>query len=98
MVLRRVGGAYGCKISRGHHIAIAGSLVTHLLNRPCRFVLSIEANMRVVGKRPPCSSDFEVIKKHLFLYSKKNKGKFYYIFCLRLVLVILVKSSIFNIT
>lgn len=60
MSLLRIGGAYGSRISRCHQIAVACSLVTHLMNRPCRFVMSIQANMRIIGKRSPSTSDFEV--------------------------------------
>lgn len=60
LVAPRCGGAYGAKINRVNHVAIASALVTHLMDRPCRFVMSIQANLRVVGKRLPCTRDFEV--------------------------------------
>ncbi|XP_072949512.1 xanthine dehydrogenase/oxidase-like [Epargyreus clarus] len=56
----RCGGAYGAKISRATMIAAACSLVTYLMNRPCRFVMSMQANMRVIGKRFPSTLDYEV--------------------------------------
>ncbi|KAG6455924.1 hypothetical protein O3G_MSEX009477 [Manduca sexta] len=56
----RCGGAYGSKITRATHVACACALVTHLTSRPCRFVMSIQANMRVIGKRFPYTRDFEV--------------------------------------
>ncbi|XP_045484579.1 xanthine dehydrogenase 1-like isoform X1 [Pieris rapae] len=58
--LRRLGGAYGMKISRGAQVSVACALVTHKLNRPCRFIQSLKNNMRFVGKRFPCSTNFEV--------------------------------------
>ncbi|XP_063828787.1 uncharacterized protein LOC135078132 [Ostrinia nubilalis] len=56
----RCGGAYGAKITRAAHPGTACALATYLLHRPCRFVMSIQANMRIVGKRFPCTSDYEV--------------------------------------
>ncbi|VVC93405.1 unnamed protein product [Leptidea sinapis] len=56
----RCGGAYGCKISRSGLVATASALVTYLLNRPCRFVMSIRTNLRVVGKRLPNTLEYEV--------------------------------------
>ncbi|CAK1542877.1 unnamed protein product [Leptosia nina] len=57
--LRRLGGAYGMKISRGTQASVACAFVTHKLNRPCRFIQSLKNNMRYVGKRFPCSINFE---------------------------------------
>ncbi|KAL0878729.1 hypothetical protein ABMA27_003779 [Loxostege sticticalis] len=60
LTIPRCGGAYGLKISRPAHTATACALATFLLDRPCRFVMSIQASMRVIGKRFPSSSDYEV--------------------------------------
>ncbi|KAI5646263.1 molybdopterin-binding domain of aldehyde dehydrogenase domain-containing protein [Phthorimaea operculella] len=56
----RCGGSYGCRISRASHIAVACSLVTQLLNRPCRFVMGIQENMRCIGKRLPIQRKCEI--------------------------------------
>ncbi|VVC98271.1 unnamed protein product, partial [Leptidea sinapis] len=58
--VRRLGGAYGIKISRGTQVATACALVTFKLNRPCRFIQSLKNNMRAVGKRLPCSTNVEL--------------------------------------
>ncbi|CAH2260610.1 jg18282 [Pararge aegeria aegeria] len=58
--VRRLGGAYGYKISRSAQIAVACSLVVYKLNRPCRFNTPIEVNMGATGKRFPCSRNYEV--------------------------------------
>ncbi|KAL4715707.1 hypothetical protein ACJJTC_006286 [Scirpophaga incertulas] len=58
--VRRLGGAYGIKISRSIQSAVAASLVAKLLNRPCRFIQSLTTNMRAVGKRQPTTSEYEV--------------------------------------
>ncbi|XP_053608547.1 uncharacterized protein LOC128674181 isoform X2 [Plodia interpunctella] len=57
--VRRLGGAYGLKISRTIQCAIASTLVALKLNRPCRFIQALTTNMRAVGKRYPCLNDYE---------------------------------------
>nr|CAD7596424.1 unnamed protein product [Timema genevievae] len=47
--VRRVGGAYGSKISRANFTAAASALAAHILNKPVRMILSMETNMRAVG-------------------------------------------------
>ncbi|XP_039947447.1 xanthine dehydrogenase-like [Bactrocera tryoni] len=65
--VRRLGGAYGAKISRGNQVACAASLAAYKLNRPARFVQSIESMMNSNGKRWGCRSDYE--------FHIKNNGK-----------------------
>lgn len=57
--VRRVGGAYGAKVTRGNQVACACSLVAFKLNRPARFVQTIESMMSSNGKRYACHSDYE---------------------------------------
>ncbi|XP_022826465.1 xanthine dehydrogenase-like [Spodoptera litura] len=68
--VRRVGGAYGFKISRSIQVAIASSLVALKLNRPCRIINRMETNTRAFGKRFPSSVDYEVSvnKSGIFQY------------------------------
>lgn len=57
--VRRLGGAYGAKISRATQIACACALVCYKLNRPARFIMTIESNMRAVGKRYDTRQEYE---------------------------------------
>ncbi|GBP91386.1 Xanthine dehydrogenase 2 [Eumeta japonica] len=60
VVVRRVGGGYGGKITRATMVACAAALVSHLLGTTCRFILPLETNMRALGKRIATRSEFEV--------------------------------------
>lgn len=60
LTVRRLGGAYGAKISRSGQVACACAIGAHLSGRPVRFVLTIESNMTTVGKRYAMVSNYEV--------------------------------------
>ena len=60
MNVRRVGGAYGGKITRAGQISCATAVAAFLLNRPVRFVMTLEQNMTIVGKRYSCYNDYEI--------------------------------------
>ncbi|KAF2904753.1 hypothetical protein ILUMI_01423 [Ignelater luminosus] len=58
--VKRVGGAFGAKITRNAQVACAAALAAHKLQKPVKMRLSFTANMDVVGKRYQTASDYEV--------------------------------------
>lgn len=60
MVVRRVGGGYGAKLTRSSQIACACALSCYLTNQPVRFVMTIESNMMTMGKRYAVINEYEI--------------------------------------
>ncbi|XP_032686991.1 indole-3-acetaldehyde oxidase-like isoform X2 [Odontomachus brunneus] len=60
VIVKRIGGGYGAKISRNLQVSCACALVCHKLNRPARFVMSIESNMNSMGKRMASRQEYEI--------------------------------------
>ncbi|XP_014251130.1 indole-3-acetaldehyde oxidase-like [Cimex lectularius] len=58
--VRRIGGGFGCKITRSALIATACALAAYKLNRPVRMVLDIQTNMEAIGKRAAAYSQYEI--------------------------------------
>lgn len=58
MVIRRLGGAFGAKITRATLVGCAAALGSFLSKRPVRMRMSLETNMRVVGKRFGVIADY----------------------------------------
>ncbi|XP_071634820.1 uncharacterized protein [Temnothorax longispinosus] len=58
--VRRIGGGYGSKISRNAAVSCSCALVCHKLNRPARFITTIESNMQSQGKRVATRQEYEV--------------------------------------
>nr|QLI62137.1 aldehyde oxidase 6 [Streltzoviella insularis] len=64
VIVRRVGGGYGGKITRPSQLACAASLVSHLQGKPCRFILPLQTNMKIAGMRIPTTCKFEIGVNH----------------------------------
>lgn len=60
MEVRRIGGGFGCKITRSSMVATACALAAFKLNKAVRLILDIETNMKAVGKRNAAYSKYEV--------------------------------------
>ncbi|KAL4711114.1 hypothetical protein ACJJTC_009485 [Scirpophaga incertulas] len=58
--VRRVGGGFGGKISRNVQATAACAVVACKQNAPCRFILPLQTNLSIAGKRLPCQCDYEV--------------------------------------
>nr|XP_031846555.1 xanthine dehydrogenase 1-like isoform X1 [Nomia melanderi]XP_031846556.1 xanthine dehydrogenase 1-like isoform X1 [Nomia melanderi]XP_031846557.1 xanthine dehydrogenase 1-like isoform X1 [Nomia melanderi]XP_031846559.1 xanthine dehydrogenase 1-like isoform X1 [Nomia melanderi]XP_031846560.1 xanthine dehydrogenase 1-like isoform X1 [Nomia melanderi] len=58
--VRRLGGGYGGKLSRTTQVVCACALVSYKLNRPARLIMSIESNMKAIGKRFDTRQEYEV--------------------------------------
>ncbi|XP_066907154.1 uncharacterized protein [Halyomorpha halys] len=58
--VKRVGGAFGVKVTRTAMVAAAGSLAAHKLRRPVRLVLDLQTNTKAIGKRPAYLAKYEV--------------------------------------
>lgn len=58
--VKRLGGAFGAKITRNAQLACAAALAAYKLQKPVKMRLSFTTNMNVVGKRYQTASDYEV--------------------------------------
>ncbi|XP_063993362.1 uncharacterized protein LOC135171021 [Diachasmimorpha longicaudata] len=58
--VRRLGGSYGAKLLQSTFISCACAVAAYVLNRPARFIMTIESNMMTIGKRFPVKHDYEV--------------------------------------
>ncbi|GAB0100743.1 xanthine dehydrogenase [Sergentomyia squamirostris] len=60
MKVNRVGGSFGGKNSKSVQVACAAALACWHLKRPVRFVLSMEDDMMMMGKRFSIQSQYEI--------------------------------------
>ncbi|XP_018402593.1 PREDICTED: xanthine dehydrogenase-like [Cyphomyrmex costatus] len=58
--VRQLGGSHGSKISRNAQISCACALVCYKLNRPARFIMTMESNMLSIGKRCSTQQEYEI--------------------------------------
>ncbi|RZF35840.1 hypothetical protein LSTR_LSTR008946 [Laodelphax striatellus] len=62
VVVKRIGGGYGAKLTRSPQFAAICALGAHISQRAVRLVLTIETNMRAVGKRNSAIIDYQIIR------------------------------------
>ncbi|KAL3841842.1 hypothetical protein ACJMK2_019941 [Sinanodonta woodiana] len=58
--VKRLGGAYGAKITRNHWISAACGLAAFLTNRPVKLKMDLKTNMEMIGGRFPYRADYTV--------------------------------------
>lgn len=58
--VKRLGGAFGGKITRNSQTTCAAALAAYKLQKPVKMRMSFSMNMDVVGKRFPSAADYEV--------------------------------------
>lgn len=61
--VRRIGGDFRGKVSRNAQAATACALVAKKLDRPCRFILSLQTNLITTGRRLPTQCEYEVFRE-----------------------------------
>ncbi|KAF2354200.1 Aldehyde oxidase/xanthine dehydrogenase molybdopterin binding [Trinorchestia longiramus] len=59
MSLRRIGGGFGGKITRGNLVACATAVAVRKIQKPVRVTLDLQTNMKVVGWREPYYASYE---------------------------------------
>uniref|UniRef100_T1JEH9 FAD-binding PCMH-type domain-containing protein n=1 Tax=Strigamia maritima TaxID=126957 RepID=T1JEH9_STRMM len=58
--MRRLGGAYGGKVSRNFHTASACALAAQVFNKPVYLQLDLKTNLEMLGSRKPFLGQYEV--------------------------------------
>ncbi|XP_061183006.1 uncharacterized protein LOC133191267 [Saccostrea echinata] len=58
--VRRLGGAFGSKITRNFMVAAGCALAANAVKRPVRLNLDLHVNMKMLGKRAPWMGDYMV--------------------------------------
>ncbi|XP_050304460.1 xanthine dehydrogenase-like [Anthonomus grandis grandis] len=60
VVVRRLGGAFGAKITRNAFVTTAAALAAYKLNKPVKMWMNLSDNMEIIGKRYPMYTKYEV--------------------------------------
>ncbi|KAG8310058.1 hypothetical protein J6590_071595 [Homalodisca vitripennis] len=69
MSVRRCGGGYGSKLGKSGIVTLSCAVSAYVLQRPVRFVMTIEENMEIVGKRAGCLFNYlQIITKQWSAY------------------------------
>ena len=64
ITVKRLGGAYGAKITLPIHLATAGAVAANKTNKPVRIWMTMEDNMKMLGMRNHYLFDYKVTNKH----------------------------------
>ncbi|XP_067656037.1 uncharacterized protein [Haliotis asinina] len=60
LTVKRLGGSFGAKISRGFLPACAAAVAAYVTRRPVRLAMNFHTNIKTVGKRFPYLADYTV--------------------------------------
>lgn len=60
VTVKRLGGAYGSKISRNFIVSAGCAVAAHLMNRPVKLNMDFHTNMEMVGRRFAYRADYTV--------------------------------------
>jgi xanthine dehydrogenase/oxidase len=60
VIVKRLGGGFGSKISRASQVAAACAVAANALKKPVKMVLDLKDNMRLIGGRASLKTNFEV--------------------------------------
>lgn len=60
MIVRRIGGSFGARITKSSSVVAAGAVAANKVNRPVRLILDLETNLSMIGKRPPYIMRYKV--------------------------------------
>ena len=63
VTIKRLGGAFGAKVILPLHLACAAATAANKLNKPVRVWMTLEDNMKMLGKRHPYLMDYKVFLK-----------------------------------
>ncbi|KAK3581541.1 hypothetical protein CHS0354_031882 [Potamilus streckersoni] len=58
--VKRLGGAFGSKISKNFIVSAACALAAYVMKRPVRLLLNFHTNIEMMGKRFPYAADYQV--------------------------------------
>ena len=64
ITVKRLGGAYGAKITLPIHLATAGAVAANKARKPVRIWMTMEDNMRMLGMRNHYLFDYKVNQNH----------------------------------
>lgn len=73
--MRRLGGAYGGKITQPSHVAGACAVAAQKTQKPVRLILDLQTNMEMLGKRCPYRFEYTVRNLCTMSHTSLHIGK-----------------------